>query len=41
MKFGQATANASIEPEFTVYHKGTGFPTIQITAGLNSQWTKR
>ena len=40
-KAGDAIANAFIEPQFTVYHKGSGQPSFQLFMGLNLQWAKK
>jgi hypothetical protein len=40
-KFGEALANAFIEPQFTAYHKGIGQPKLQLFVGLNLQWAKK
>ncbi len=40
-KVGDAVANAFIEPQFTVYHKGVGLPSLQLFMGLNLQWAKK
>jgi hypothetical protein len=40
-KAGNATANAFIEPQFTIYHQGIGQPSIQLFAGINLQWAKK
>jgi hypothetical protein len=40
-RMGTAIVNASIEPQFTVYHKGSGQPTIQFFASLGFQWAKK
>jgi len=40
-KAGNAIANAFIEPQFTVYHKGSGQPSFQLFMGLNLQWAKK
>jgi hypothetical protein len=40
-KAGNATGNAFIEPQFTIYHQGVGQPTVQIYAGINLQWAKK
>ena len=34
LKIGNAIVNASIEPQFTVYHNGTGLPSFQLFSGL-------
>jgi hypothetical protein len=39
-KLGNAIANASFEPQFTVYHKGQGLPAVQLFFGLALQWKK-
>jgi hypothetical protein len=40
-KTGNAIVNAFIEPQFTVYHNGTGLPSFQVFSGLNFQFRKR
>lgn len=40
-KAGSAIANAFIEPQFAVYHKGTGQPALQLFMGLNLQWARK
>jgi hypothetical protein len=40
-KLGDAIANASFEPQFSVYDKGLGLPAIQLTFGLALQWKKK
>jgi hypothetical protein len=30
-----------IEPQFTVYHNGTGLPSFQLFSGLNFQFRKK
>jgi hypothetical protein len=40
-RFGDALANAFIEPQFTAYHKGSGQPSLQLFMGLNLQWAKK
>jgi len=37
---GGTIVNLFVEPQFTVYHKGQGLPTLQVFAGLNLQFTK-
>ena len=34
---GNAIANAFIEPQFTVYHKGSGQPSLRLFTGINQQ----
>ncbi len=38
---GGAVANAYVEPQVSVYHKGTGLPSYQLFVGLNLQFPKR
>jgi len=40
-KAGSAIANAFIEPQFAVYHKGSGLPSFQLYMGINLQWAKK
>jgi hypothetical protein len=40
-KIGNAIVNASIEPQFTVYHDGTGLPSFQLFSGLLSRMELR
>lgn len=40
-KVGRAVVNAFAEPQFTVYHKGDGLPSIQIFMGLKFQFPKK
>ena len=40
-KIGTAIVNAFIEPQFTVYHNGTGLPSFQLFSGLNFQFRKK
>jgi hypothetical protein len=40
-KIGNAIVNAFIEPQFTIYHTGTGLPSIQIFSGLYFQFRKK
>jgi hypothetical protein len=40
-KLGNAVANAFVEPQFAVYHKGTGQPSLQLFMGLNLQWARK
>jgi len=40
-KVNNAVANAFIEPQFSVYHKGAGLPSFQLFMGLNLQWAKK
>jgi hypothetical protein len=40
-RVGETLANASIEPQFSVYHKGLGLPAFQLVAGLSFQWAKK
>lgn len=40
-KAGNAIANAFIEPQFSVYHKGPALPSFQLLMGLNLQWAKK
>jgi hypothetical protein len=40
-KTGNAIVNAFIEPQFTVYHNGTGLPSFQLFSGLNFQFRKK
>jgi len=40
-KAGNAIANAFIEPQFSVYHKGSGLPSFQLFMGMNLQWAKK
>jgi hypothetical protein len=39
-KMGGAVVNAFIEPQFTMYHDGAGWPTLQTFTGLNFQFPK-
>lgn len=39
-KIGDMLVNASIEPQFSVYHKGAGLPAFQLAAGVAFQWAK-
>lgn len=39
-KIGNTIVNASIEPQFSVYHKGLGLPSFQLAAGVAFQWSK-
>ena len=41
LPLGGAIVNAFIEPQFTVYHKGQGLPSLQIFAGINFQFPKK
>ena len=38
LPLGGAVVNAFIEPQFSVYHKGQGLPSLQIFAGINFQF---
>jgi len=38
---GGAVVNAFVEPQMSVYHKGTGLPSFQLFFGLNLQFPKR
>ena len=40
-KIGNAIVNASIEPQFTVYHNGTGLPSFQLFSGLYFLFRKK
>jgi hypothetical protein len=40
-KTGNAIVNVFIEPQFTVYHNGTGLPSFQVFSGLNFQFRKK
>jgi hypothetical protein len=40
-KIGNAIVNAFIEPQFTVYHNGSGLPSFQLLSGLNFQFRKK
>jgi hypothetical protein len=40
-KNGNAIVNAFIEPQFTVYHNGTGLPSFQLFTGLYFQFRKK
>jgi hypothetical protein len=40
-KTGNAIVNVFIEPQFTVYHYGTGLPSFQLFSGLNFQFRKK
>jgi hypothetical protein len=40
-KTGHAIVNASIEPQFTVYHEGTGQPSFQLFTGLYFLFRKK
>jgi hypothetical protein len=40
-KIGKAIVNASIEPQFTVYHKGTGLPSFELFSGLYFLFRKK
>jgi hypothetical protein len=41
LKIGKAIVNASIEPQFTVYHDGTGLPSFQLFTGLYFLFRKK
>ncbi|HWY59705.1 MAG TPA: hypothetical protein VNZ03_34905 [Terriglobales bacterium] len=41
VKNGHVLVNAFIEPQFTVYHYGTGVPSFQLFSGLNFQFRKK
>jgi hypothetical protein len=40
-RLGTAIVNASIEPQFTIYHRGSGQPAVQLFASLGFQWRKK
>jgi hypothetical protein len=40
-KISDVIVNAFIEPQFTVYHYGTGLPSFQLYSGLNFQFPKK
>jgi len=40
LRLGGTIANLFVEPQFTVYHKGQGVPSLQVFAGLNLQFAK-
>lgn len=39
-KVGRTVVNGFLEPQFSVYSKGTGQPQMQVFAGINLQWFK-
>ena len=41
LPLGRAVVNAFMEPQFSVYTKGQGQPSLQIFAGLNVQFIKK
>jgi hypothetical protein len=40
-RVGTTTVNAFVEPQFTVYHKGVGQPSMQLFMGVIMQWVKK
>ncbi|HEY3617049.1 MAG TPA: hypothetical protein VGK96_09570, partial [Candidatus Sulfotelmatobacter sp.] len=40
-KTGHAIVNALIEPQFTVYHNGTGQPSFQLFTGIYLYFRKK
>jgi hypothetical protein len=40
-KIGDANVNAFVEPQFKVYHDGTGLPSFQLFSGLLFQFRKK
>jgi hypothetical protein len=40
-KTGNAIVNAFVEPQFTVYHNGTGLPSFELFSGLYFQFRKK
>ena len=41
LRLGGAIVNAFVEPQFTVYRKGQGLPSLQVFVGLNLQFVKK
>ena len=40
MILGKTIVNVTAEPQFTIFHKGEGQPSVQLFAGLTLQWKK-
>jgi hypothetical protein len=40
LKLGNAIANAFVGPQFAVYDKGSGQPSLQLFTELNLQWAR-
>lgn len=41
LRAGSGMVNIFFEPQFTVYHQGTGQPTVQLYMGIKWQWAKK